>query len=84
MIGLGSRLVVLQDSLADTITKHREIDLEEPGRRKCAYFCVISDQDDTYRFLSSMFFGLLFVRLFDFARRSEGRLLPPPCEYIEG
>lgn len=76
MIGLGSRLAVLQDSFVNSITSHHEIDLEEPGRRKCAYFCVISDQDDTYRFLSSLFFSLLFVRLFDFARQSEERRLP--------
>ena len=76
MIGLGSRLNVFQNKLADSITKYSEIDLEEPGRRKCAYFCIISDQDDTYRFLSSMFFSLLFIRLFDFARKSENRRLP--------
>ena len=76
MIGLGSRLNVFQNRLADSITKYSEIDLEEPGRRKCAYFCIISDQDDTYRFLSSMFFSLLFIRLFDLARRSENRRLP--------
>ncbi len=76
MIGLGSRLNVFQNRLADSITKYNEIDLAEPGRRKCAYFCIISDQDDTYRFLSSMFFSLLFIRLFDFARKSENRRLP--------
>ncbi len=76
MIGLGSRLNVFQNWLADSITKYNEIDLAEPGRRKCAYFCIISDQDDTYRFLSSMFFSLLFIRLFDFARKSENRRLP--------
>ena len=65
MIGLGSRLNVFQNKLADSITKYNEIDLEEPGKRKCAYFCIISDQDDTYRFLSSMFFSLLFIKLFD-------------------
>ncbi len=76
MIGLGSRLNVFQDKLVDSITKYNEIDLVEPGRRKCAYFCIISDQDDTYRFLSSLFFSLLFIRLFDFARRSDKRRLP--------
>lgn len=76
MIGLGSRLNVFQNKLADSITKYNEIDLEEPGKRKCAYFCIISDQDDTYRFLSSMFFSLLFIKLFDFARKSENRRLP--------
>ncbi len=64
MIGLGSRLNVFQNKLADSITKYNEIDLEEPGKRKCAYFCIISDQDDTYRFLSSMFFSLFIHQAF--------------------
>ena len=75
-IGLGSRLNVFQNKLVDSITKHHEIDLDLPGRQKCAYFCIISDQDDTLRFLSSMFFSLLFIKLFDFARKSENRRLP--------
>ena len=76
LIGLGSRLNVFQNKLVDAITKHNEIDLELPGKQKCAYFCIISDQDDTLRFLSSMFFSLLFIKLFDFARQSESRRLP--------
>ncbi len=76
LIGLGSRLNVFQNKLVDAITKHNEIDLELPGKQKCAYFCIISDQDDTLRFLSSMFFSLLFIKLFDFARQSESRKLP--------
>lgn len=76
LIGLGSRLNVFQNKLVDSITKYNEIDLELPGKEKCAYFCIISDQDDTLRFLSSMFFSLLFIKLFDFARQSEDRRLP--------
>ena len=76
LIGLGSRLNVFQNKLVDAITKHNEINLELPGKQKCAYFCIISDQDDTLRFLSSMFFSLLFIKLFDFARQSESRRLP--------
>lgn len=75
-IGLGSRLNVFQNKLVDSVTKHSEIDLKRPGREKCAYFCIISDQDSSLEFLSSMFFSLLFVELFDFARQQESRRLP--------
>lgn len=75
-IGLGSRLNVFQNKLVDSITKHNEIDLTLPGKQKCAYFCIISDQDSSLKFLSSMFFSLLFVRLFDCARQQESRRLP--------
>lgn len=76
IIGLGSRLNVFQSKMVDSITKHNEIDLELPGKQKCAYFCIISDQESTLMFLSSMFFSLLFVKLFDFARKQENRRLP--------
>lgn len=76
VIGLGNRLNVFQNKLVDSVTKHNEIDLTLPGRQKCAYFCIISDQDSSLEFLSSMFFSLLFVKLFDFARSQENRKLP--------
>lgn len=76
-IGLGSRLAVFQNKLLDTITKYHEIDMELPGKRPCAYFCIISAQDSSYEFLSSLFFSLLFKRLTDYARKhgdERGRL----------
>lgn len=76
VIGLGNRLNVFQNKLVDDITKHSEIDLTLPGREKCAYFCIISDQDSSLEFLSSMFFSLMFVKLFDFARQQDNRRLP--------
>ena len=77
IIGLGSRLNVFQDRLVDKITMYNDIDLELPGKEKCAYFCVISDQESSMEFMSSMFFSLLFVRLSDYARKhGENRRLP--------
>jgi len=76
-LGLGNRLNVFQNTLVDKITKYNEIDLEAPGRKPCAYFCIISDQDSSLEFLSSLFFSTLFVRLTNYARRNgEGGRLP--------
>ena len=55
-IGLGSRLNVFQNKLVKKITSYHEIDLELPGKQPCAYFCIISDQDSSLEFLSSLFF----------------------------
>jgi type IV secretion system protein VirD4 len=77
IIGLGSRLNVFQNKMVDKITSHSDIDLELPGKQKCAYFCIISDQESSMEFMSSMFFSLLFVRLSDYARKfGENRRLP--------
>ncbi|MCL2637510.1 MAG: type IV secretory system conjugative DNA transfer family protein [Oscillospiraceae bacterium] len=83
IIGLGSRLNVFQDRFVDKITMYDDIDLELPGKEKCAYFCVISDQESSMEFLSSMFFSLLFVRLSDYARKhGANRRLPVPVNVI--
>ncbi|MCI8521127.1 MAG: type IV secretory system conjugative DNA transfer family protein [Clostridia bacterium] len=76
-IGLGSRLNVFQNNLVKKITSYHEIDLELPGKKPCAYFCIISDQDSSLEFLSSLFFSLLFKKLSDYARKhgdERGRL----------
>lgn len=76
VMGLGNRLGVFQNKLVDCATKYNDIDLALPGQRPCAYYCVISDQDSSLEFLSSLFFSLLFSRLTDCARRhgQDGRL----------
>lgn len=78
-IGLGNRLSVFQNTQMDKLTSYNDIDLTLPGRKPCAYYCVISAQDSQYEFLSSLFFSCLFTRLTDFARREgiNGRL--PVC-----
>jgi len=67
IIGLGSRLQVFQSALIKEITSHSEIDLELLGKKKCAYFCITSDQDSTFEFLSSLFFSFLFIKLVRYA-----------------
>jgi len=76
VMGLGNRLGVFQNRLVDCATKYNDIDLALPGQRPCAYYCIISDQDSSLEFLSSLFFSLLFSRLTDCARRygKNGRL----------
>jgi len=77
IIGLASRIQVFQNSMICDITKGYYnadgskkvdengydigIDLVLPGKEKCAYFCIISDQDSTFTFLSSLFLSLLFI-----------------------
>lgn len=67
IIGLGARLQVFQSSIVKQITSHTEIDLEAPAKRKCAYYVIMSDQDSTLDFLSSLFFSFLFIRLVRYA-----------------
>lgn len=83
VIGLGNRLNVFQDKLVDAITADSTIDLTLPGHRPCAYFCILSAQDHTYAFLSSLFFTMIFSRLEQYARReTEDGKLPVPVNFV--
>ena len=50
VLGLGTRLQVLQNEAVRNIISRSDIDLTAPGRRKCAYFVILSDQDTTMAF----------------------------------
>ena len=67
VLGLGTRLQVLQNEAVRNIISRSDIDLTAPGRRKCAYFVILSDQDTTMAFLSSLFFSFLFIKLTRYA-----------------
>lgn len=67
IVGLGSRLQVFQNRLIKEITSHNDIDLELMGRKKCAYFCITSDQDSTFDFLSSLMMSFLFIKIVRYA-----------------
>lgn len=59
IIGLGSRLQVFQNRSICNMTAFDEIDMELPGQQPCAYFCITSDQDSTFDFLSSLFLSFV-------------------------
>lgn len=82
VLGLGTRLQVLQDRAVQAIAGRSDIDLTAPGKRKCAYYIILSDQDTTMAFLSSLFFSFLFIKLIRFADSCEGRRCPIPVNLI--
>lgn len=79
IMGLGSRLQVFQNKLIRQFTAFDEIDLTLPGKQKCAYFCITSDQDSTFDFLSSLFMTFAFIKLVRYADKygDEGKLPVP-------
>lgn len=83
VIGLGSRLQVFQSEIIKKITARDEIDLELPGKKPCAYFCITSDQDSTFDFLSSLFLSFIFIKLVRYADKNcEGGKLPVPVHVL--
>lgn len=67
VLGLGTRLQVLQSETVQRITRRSDIDLALPGQTKCAYFIILDDQNSSLEFLSSLFFAFLFIKLVRYA-----------------
>ena len=67
---------MFQNKMIRQITSYDEIDLTLPGKQKCAYFCITSDQDSTFDFLSSLFMTFIFIKLVRFADKEgeDGKL----------
>ena len=83
IIGLGSRISVFQNKMIRLITSRDEIDLELPGKEKCVYYIINSDQDSTFDFLASLFLSFLFIKLVRYAdRQCDGGSLPVPVHIL--
>lgn len=82
ILGLGTRLQVLQNEAVKKISTKSDINLIAPAKHKCAYYIMISDQDTTMAFLSSLFFSFLFIRLARFADTCIDRKCPVPVNLI--
>ena len=67
ILGLGTRLQVLQNEAVQRITSQSDIDLTAPAKKKCAYYIILSDQETSMAFLSSLFFSFMFIRLTRYA-----------------
>lgn len=80
--GLLGKLQVYQNPIINKITKYNEIDLERPAFKKCAYFLITSDRDRTYRFLSSLFFSFLFIRILNAADAQPDGKCPVPVNLV--
>ena len=78
ILGLGTRLQVMQNQAVQRITSQSDIDLTAPAKRKCVYYIILSDQDTTMSFLSSLFFSFMFIKLSRYAdMQPEGRCQVP-------
>lgn len=67
LIGLTMRLQVFQDEHIQRIISEDEIDLALPGKQKCAYYIIMSDQENTLDFISAMFFSMFFIKIAKYA-----------------
>jgi len=82
VLGLGTRLQILQNEAICDVTSGNDIDLTLPGKTKCAYFVILSDQESSTEFLSSLFFSFLFIRLTRYADATREKRCKIPVNII--
>lgn len=82
ILGLGTRLQVLQNEAVKQLVSYSDIDLTAPGSHKCAYYIILSDQETSMAFLSSLFFSFLFIKLTRFADLSPEGRCPVPVNLV--
>lgn len=82
LVNLAANLNVLQTQKVRTVLSTECIDLSLPGQKPCAYFCVFPDSHDTYRFIVSLFFSMLFVTLTNDADAKRSRKLDVPVDFL--
>lgn len=82
VLGLGTRLQILQNEAIRQVTSSSDIDLADPGRKKCAYYVILSDQENSTEFLSSLFFSFLFIKLTRYADSQPGHRCKVPVNIL--
>ena len=80
--GLGTRLQVLQSSQVNQILSDSAIDLTAPGKQKCAFYIIVSDQQGSLDFLTALFFSSLFIRLVEYADAQADQRCKVPVNVI--
>ena len=80
--GLSNRLQVLQADIIQEIVGYYDIDLVLPAKQKAVYFIIISDQEATLKFLASLFFTFMFVRLVNYADSRPSQKCDVPVNMI--
>lgn len=80
--GLSSRLQLFQSEQLRRITGTKDIDFELAGKRPCIYYLRFSDQNKTYKFITSLFFTVMYNKLVSYADSQLSGKLPVPVNML--
>lgn len=82
LTGLATKLQLLQEPTTNAITSYDEVDLEAPGKYKCAYYLIIDPTQDTFQWLQALMFSFLFNKLLNYASTQPGRKCRVPVNFV--
>jgi len=80
--GLSTLLQLLQNDIVCDVLSTDDIDLELPAKQPCAYYCVFPDSHDTFKFIVSLFFSMIFTTLISFADSQPSGRCPVPVNFL--
>lgn len=81
-VHLAAGLQLFQSDLLCDVLSRNDIDLLLPGKEPCAYYCIFPDDHDTYAFILSLFFSMVFIELVDYADSMPDGKLPVPVDFL--
>lgn len=79
---LTVQLQLLQNKTVCKVLSTDDIDLLLPAKQPCAYFCLFPDDHDTYKFIVSLFFSMLFIKIINFADNQPNGRCPIPVNFL--
>ena len=79
---LSVQLQLLQNQIVCKVLSTDDIDLLLPAKQPCAYFCLVPDSHDTFRFIVSLFFSMFFTNLISYADQKCKGALPIPVNFL--
>lgn len=65
--GVLIRLSKLTNKYLRQVLSHSEMKMIEPMKKRCVYYIIISDTDDSYKFISSMLFSTMINAMCDYS-----------------
>ena len=80
--GLGVKLNMFNNPIIRKITSVDDVDLKLPADKKCAYFFVMDDQDNTYQPLMAIVVALLYMELIAYADSLPSQELPIKVNFV--
>lgn len=81
-ISLLSGLRVLTNPVINKMLSTDDINLSLLLEKPCAIFCIFPDTHDTYQFIVSVFFSMIFTKLIDYADKADSRGLKIPVNFL--
>ena len=83
VLGLASKLKVLQNNAVKEVLSHDEIDMRAPGHHPCIYYVISDVMNGAFTFIMSLFYSCTIEQLVQYGKKyGNNNKLPVPTYFI--